>query len=79
MLSPSSVDVMGMDQGSRSQPYCQHIVVLWEMQLFAQQANLFFSECTHLIRLHWDDGAQGKNERVHIFHIHVIGGNSIGH
>lgn len=38
MLSPSSVDVMGMDQGSRSQPYCQHIVVLWEMQLFAQQA-----------------------------------------
>lgn len=38
VLSPSYADMMGMDQGSRRQPHCQHIMVVWEMQLFAQQA-----------------------------------------
>lgn len=38
-----------------------------------------FQECTHLIRLHGNDGAQGENERMHVLHIHVIGSDCVGH
>ena len=32
-----------------------------------------------LVRLHWDDRAKGKDERVNVLHIEVVGRHGIGY